>query len=320
MIVTPFRHISLMSHEMDIAVQTLAARQGLFFSRTQAQRLGATNRMIERRLDTGRWVRPATALYALPGHRLDSCGRRWAATLSLVGSIVSHEAAAELNHTPSVPRGRVVITVPRGGTNRSPFATVHESLWLPSSHLIAIDGLPVTDRIRTLLDLSAVLRPGRLAEVITHELACRTVDPDALTAAYEVWRCRGRRRCTWIARLLDAHLGEPPVASELERAFRKLVRVGGIDQPDGQVRFGWLPPAPGTVDFAYPNERLIIEVDGRSWHTRDADFERDRRRDVEATLHGWRVLRFTCRQVRHEPEYVLDAIRRARRLPPTIRP
>jgi len=41
------------------------------------------------------------------------------------------------------------------------------------------------------------------------------------------------------------------------------------------------------------------------------DRETDRRRDVEAALRGWRVLRFTWRQVRYEPEYVIDAITRA---------
>ena len=39
--------------------------------------------------------------------------------------------------------------------------------------------------------------------------------------------------------------------------------------------------------------RWIVEGDGRSWHARVADFERDRQRDHEAQRIGWGTCRFT---------------------------
>lgn len=45
-----------------------------------------------------------------------------------------------------------------------------------------------------------------------------------------------------------------------------------------------------TVDAYIPRWRLTIEADGRRWHTRKADFERDRRRDNAAAAHGLVVL------------------------------
>ncbi len=65
----------------------------------------------------------------------------------------------------------------------------------------------------------------------------------------------------------------------------------------------------GRVDFAYPHERLLVEVDGRRWHSRDQAFDHDRRRDQEAVMAGWRVLRFTWRQVSQQPTEVAHAVR-----------
>ena len=55
---------------------------------------------------------------------------------------------------------------------------------------------------------------------------------------------------------------------------------------------------------------LVIEADGRAWHTRVEDFERDRRRDAEAAAAGYLTLRFTHHQLTHEQ--AVGAPRRAR--------
>lgn len=56
---------------------------------------------------------------------------------------------------------------------------------------------------------------------------------------------------------------------------------------------------------------MIIEVDGRAWHTTLEAFESDRLRDNHAQLAGWRVLRITYRMLVEQPEMVRDMIRRA---------
>lgn len=52
----------------------------------------------------------------------------------------------------------------------------------------------------------------------------------------------------------------------------------------------------GRVDFLF-GERLVVEVDGRAHHTDPGAFESDRRRDALLSAHGFRVLRFSYRQV-----------------------
>jgi very-short-patch-repair endonuclease len=52
----------------------------------------------------------------------------------------------------------------------------------------------------------------------------------------------------------------------------------------------------GRVDFVV-GERLVVEVDGEAYHTDSAQFEADRRRDAVLAALGYRVLRFSYRQV-----------------------
>ena len=59
-------------------------------------------------------------------------------------------------------------------------------------------------------------------------------------------------------------------------------------------------PVNGRVDFAYPQIRLIIELDGRAWHSTLEAFESDRMRDNHAQLAGWRVLRITYRMLKEQ--------------------
>ena len=59
------------------------------------------------------------------------------------------------------------------------------------------------------------------------------------------------------------------------------------------------------VDFLWPAERLVVEIDGFAFHSSSRTFERDRRRDAALTAAGYRVVRVTWRQIEDEGEAVL---------------
>lgn len=52
----------------------------------------------------------------------------------------------------------------------------------------------------------------------------------------------------------------------------------------------------GFVDLLI-GTALVIEVDGKKYHTDEGQFEKDRRRDARLSARGYRVLRFSYRQV-----------------------
>jgi very-short-patch-repair endonuclease len=62
------------------------------------------------------------------------------------------------------------------------------------------------------------------------------------------------------------------------------------------------------LDFAYPDLKLAIEVDGYRWHSDPARMDADyaRRRSLEA--NGWVVMPYTWRQIMADPEGVAKEI------------
>ncbi len=65
------------------------------------------------------------------------------------------------------------------------------------------------------------------------------------------------------------------------------------------------------MDFAYPEIKLAIEVDGFGVHGTPRAMAKDFVRQNGLVPHGWHVLRFTWRQVTRQPEMVAAAIRAA---------
>jgi very-short-patch-repair endonuclease len=110
-----------------------------------------------------------------------------------------------------------------------------------------------------------------------------------------------------LRRVLD---GRPPgtaaTESELETRFVQLLRRAGLPEPVRQYEVYDGFALVGRIDFAYPDRRLAIELDGLGAH---ADrFQRDRTRQNGLVLMGWTVLRFTWADVVDRPEYVLAAL------------
>jgi very-short-patch-repair endonuclease len=63
------------------------------------------------------------------------------------------------------------------------------------------------------------------------------------------------------------------------------------------------------VDALIPAWRLIVEADGRRWHSRVNDRERDHDRDNVAAARGFRVMRFTHRMLTRRLDHVDELLR-----------
>jgi very-short-patch-repair endonuclease len=92
----------------------------------------------------------------------------------------------------------------------------------------------------------------------------------------------------------------------LEARLKALCRRHSLPAPHAQQQLG-----PYTVDFLWPEVRLVVEVDDYATHGRRATFESDRERDVWLQLRGYRVLRFTWRMLTEHPREVAATLRMA---------
>jgi very-short-patch-repair endonuclease len=65
------------------------------------------------------------------------------------------------------------------------------------------------------------------------------------------------------------------------------------------------------VDFAYPDIRLAIEVDGYRWHSGRAGWEHDLERRNKLTAIGWRVIHVTSSDLEHRFDNIVRVIAEA---------
>ncbi|PPI25626.1 MULTISPECIES: endonuclease domain-containing protein [unclassified Rathayibacter] len=92
--------------------------------------------------------------------------------------------------------------------------------------------------------------------------------------------------------LLSAFDGRAESGIESLTRFR-LLACGVGCRPQAEI------PGVGRVDLLI-DDWLVIELDGRRWHTAAEAFTRDRRRDAAAVLSGYTVLRFSYADVVHD--------------------
>ena len=62
---------------------------------------------------------------------------------------------------------------------------------------------------------------------------------------------------------------------------------------------------PWTVDCLWPQDRLVVELDGRQ-HRRPAQATRDDDRDLWLRRHGYTIRRYGDKQLTHQPDAVIE--------------
>jgi very-short-patch-repair endonuclease len=218
-------------------------------------------------------------------------------------AVLSHRSAADHLGLRPCSRSAVDVTAPgRAGKQRQGI-DVHRASGLDQRDVTTVRGIPTTTVARTLLDLATTLDRTALERAVEQAEKLRIFD---LAAVVDVaTRAGNRRSATALRDAIAAYTPEPAfVRSQLERRFLELCRAAGVPKPrTNNVTKG------EEIDFTWPDCRLMIEVDSHRHHGTRAAFERDRRRDQRLTAVGWRVVRFTWRQVNDAPTEVAATLR-----------
>jgi hypothetical protein len=199
---------------------------------------------------------------------------------------------------------RIHVTLPgTGGRRRRPGLTIHRARELGPDEVDVHHGIPVTSPARTLLDLAAILDERGLERALDRAEQLELTDYPTLESL--AGTRRGHPGAGRLRRALRSHqAGTTLTKSELEELFLALCRAYGLPQPLVNT---WLEAR--EVDFLFPAHRLIVETDGWMHHRSREAFENDRARDALMARAGYRTLRFTYRQIEHEPATVAATIR-----------
>jgi very-short-patch-repair endonuclease len=212
-------------------------------------------------------------------------------------AVLSHRSAAALWGIRETAQTLIDVTVPRRGHNRGGI-TLHRATLHPDDKA-TLDHIPTTSLPRTLLDLASLVPLKAVVRALEEAERKRLIDTRAIHGLLE--RANGHRGAGTLSQALASY--DPQATqtrSELERRFLALTRKAG------------LPPSTLNtlveqfeVDVLWPEQKLIVELDGYAYHRTRKSFERDRRRDAALLTAGYRTLRVTALRLDNEPEAIL---------------
>ena len=238
-------------------------------------------------------------MYAIAGAPVTWRARETAAVLACgPAAVLSHRSSASFwTLLPYLPDSTAVsVTVTSGHARAKPGIDVHRCA-LRRRDWVVRDSIRVTTPERTILDLAGVVSLEELEQAIAEGQVLRIISEPALVK--QVTRNPKRAGTRTLRRLLDLDGGPAPTRSEAERRMLALVRAARLPVPEVNV-----PVGAHEVDFLWRRERLVVEVDGRRFHSSRRSFERDRARDADLAAAGLTVVRVTWRQLTEEPEAV----------------
>lgn len=296
---------------IDRLIARLAERQHGVVARAQLRAAGIGHHAIDGRRRRGQLHLLYRGVYAV-GHRKLTKEGQWLAAVLAAGpdAVLSHRSAGQLWGL--IPRSTAIaeVTRPRTFRERDGFRCHHGRV--PLEEIESVEGIPATSASRTLLDLASILDRPRL-ELALNELEVRRLT--SRVSLPELLRRHPRRRgVARLRALLDEDAGSRGVTRrELEARFAAFVEEYDLPRPLRNVDVA----AGGRfyeADCAWPDRRLIVELDGRGAHDTRLAYESDRRRDRHLTGAGWRVVRITWRQLHDETDAIATELREALRV------
>lgn len=221
-------------------------------------------------------------------------GWRAAALLTVAGwRCLSHWSAAELYAIGERPGNEHAVTTAGRSRSREGIVRVHRTRSELPLHWVG--GFPVTEPIRVLLDLAVDLR-GRPLEKLVGNAGYRRLIGDDLGPL--IARYPGHRGARNLRAIDPVTAGRRRTESPLEDQVLALLDALAIPPPICQYRVGGHSRRRYRADFAWPEQRVILEADSRSAHERALAMDSDRARDADLYAAGWATLRVTARQLR----------------------
>ena len=273
----------------------LATRQHGVVARDQLRALGDSDRVIQGRIAAGYLIRLHRGVYAVGHARLTAHGRWMAAVLACGdGARLSHRDALALHDLRRVGSGAVHVTAP--GVHRHAGIRCHTTRRPDRLGEASIDAIPATSLERTVLDEAVTLSAQRLRGTL--EEIERRDRFDLRRFETVLAEADGHHGATRLrAGLAEMSAASVDLRSGLEARVLGRLRAAGVPEPSVNVLV-----AGELVDFHWPAQHVILEVDSWRYHRSRRSFEDDRRRANTFALAGEMLLRVTDRRIERDAD------------------
>jgi very-short-patch-repair endonuclease len=286
----------------DPAVADVAGdRQGVVSYR-DLRSSGLGRGAIHHRVLRKRLHRVHRAVY-LPGHDVPPEGAPLFAAVQALGenAYISYRTALEQHGILEPTDGPIHATVVGGCRRSRDNIRVHRTTRIAPEDLGTIDGLPITSPARAILDFADDATPRELAKAINEAHVLKLATPADLRALMK--RTPGRKGAALLTATLNRHDGPSTAHEGGEELLEAIIKRARLPKPAVNAR-----TAGYECDFTYENHKLIIEVDGGTFHGTPAAVDRDRRKDQALRAAGYTVLRYSYHQLADEPEAAVAEI------------
>lgn len=290
-------------------LQRYGIAQHALVTRHQLRGGGWTVAQIDRALRSGRVGVVFDGVYRIAGAPITSHQRMLAACLSTRGP-ASHRAATSVWGADLGPTPPLEVLVDGRRHPRPPGVVVHRTTTLDPSDVTRRHGIPVTNPLRTLVDLGAVASTEQVAGALDSFTSRKLITVAGARAYREKLAGKGNRGVGVLGQVLDRRaLGDQAAESLLEPDMAELCRRFGLPAPAFQV-WVFIAGRWRRTDFAYGLEMIDLEVDGYEHHGGNYErWEDDLDRDAAFTAAGWLVLRTSKAALRRRPGTVAANIR-----------
>ncbi len=249
-------------------LSALARRSYGAFTRDQARSAGLSDSVIRRFRKEGviRELYPGVfAVAAVPRSYRQKC---MAAVLwGGPATVVSHDSAALLRGLEGFRNEALVHITRRHGTTGVPSGIIlHRAALEPVDHTV-LHAIPATSPMRTIVDIGSTSSEETVEIAMEDAARRKKVTFSGLRTYLEVRCGKGTRGAKTLRKLLELRPeGTRPTGSILEVRTLRFLRKRRFPDPRRQLRVEINGEHVATVDFAYPQWHLIIEVDSYEWH------------------------------------------------------
>jgi very-short-patch-repair endonuclease len=271
---------------------------------------GVSRSVIDHRLSVGLFEVIEPGVYRLRSAPPTDRQAVLAAVLAVPGmTAASHQTAAWLWGLVDTLEPPIHVTTERARWRAKEY-TVHRSTDLYEDHITDVSGIPTTVPARLIVDLAAGTSRARTARMLDAALRGRIVSLDEVEAFIAEVARPGRPGVAVARSLVSDRLSLALTgASTLEDRFVQIIRDSGLPMPRSQYELhDELGRFIGRLDFAYPDRRFGIEIDGYRYHTDPAAFVRDRQRQNAILTAGFNLLRYTAEDLFRRPAHVIAEI------------
>jgi len=279
-------------NRVDVAVAQLAASQWSVLSLAELLRCGLSRGMVDTRIGRGQLHPLHQGVYAVGHPSVPLEGRFLAAVKACgLGAVVSHFSAAALWEMVDWDERHLEVTVEDTTPRVHAGIRAHRTRFLEAKDVRQHRGIPITSPARTALDLCSQLPEHAARRAIRKGLSDRQLSVRNLVEILD--RQARRPGAKRLRRIVAA--GPVPTRTDLEDIVLEVILAAGLPRPDVNVAMR-LDDRRLVPDFRWPDRKLIVEADSRTWHENKLAREDDAERQALLEAHGERVVRVTWEQ------------------------